>query len=342
MEVTLRDVAALAGVSVATASLALNNKPVNAETKEKVLSAARKLNYQPHYGGRVLKTGRSHIIGLYIMNQRENTLITERVSFFYTLLRGVMEAVNRAGYAFQFGVEWIEPQAVNSVFDRLLSYSIDGVIVLPQWRNSQVYLSKLLMTDIPHVVINPVISLEQSLQVIMDNRKGAELAIQHLAMLGYREIGLITGPAEHIDSIHRTQSYYKTMAILGLVVNPDWVRQGDFSIESGYSAMRQILAGQQYPRAVFCCNDYMASGAMRAVFENSLRVPDDIALVGFDDVDVASAVFPRLTTVKQPCFELGSHAVELLLERIAGNKGSYTPEFIQPTLVIRESCGAQR
>jgi DNA-binding LacI/PurR family transcriptional regulator len=340
MGATLRDVAALAGVSPATASLALNNKPVKETTRQKVLLAARKLNYQPHYGGRVLATGRSHVIGLYVFNDRPEALNTAEVSFFYPILRGIMEVVSSAGYAFQFGIEWVDAKGGDSVLNQKMnSGSLDGIIALPQWPSSHSILGQLDSSEVPSVVINPVVPLKNCGQIVVDNLLGAELAITHLHSLGYEEIGAITGPPDHIDSIHRAEGLYRTTSRLGVTVREEWVEAGDFGTRSGYLAMKRILRHTHLPRAMFAFNDYMATGAMHAVLEAGLSIPDDIAFVGFDDIEVASAIYPKLTTVRQHCFELGCEAAKMLLDDLEGKTSASKIKTIKPTLVIRDSCG---
>lgn len=340
MGATLRDVAALAGVSPATASLALNDKPVNEATRQKVILAARKLNYQPHYGGRVLATGRSHVIGLYVFNDRPEALNTAEVSFFYPILRGIMEVVSAAGYAFQFGIEWIGAKGGDSVLTRNInSGSLDGIIALPQWPSSHSLLGQLDSSEVSSVVINPVVPLENCGQVVVDNLLGAELAITHLHSLGYKELGAITGPPDHIDSIHRAEGLYRTTSRLGVTVRDEWVETGDFGTRSGYLAMRRILQQDHLPRAMFAFNDYMATGAMHAVLEAGFRIPDDIAFIGFDDIEVASAIYPKLTTIRQHSFEVGCEAAKMLLDSLTGNTSESKLKTIKPALVVRGSCG---
>lgn len=340
MGATLRDVAALAGVSPATASLALNDKPVNEATRQKVILAARKLNYQPHYGGRVLATGRSHVIGLYVFNDRPEALNTAEVSFFYPILRGIMEVVSAAGYAFQFGIEWIGAKGGDSILTRNInSGSLDGIIALPQWPSSHSLLGQLDSSEVSSVVINPVVPLENCGQVVVDNLLGAELAITHLHSLGYKELGAITGPPDHIDSIHRAEGLYRTTSRLGVTVRDEWVETGDFGTRSGYLAMRRILQQDHLPRAMFAFNDYMATGAMHAVLEAGFRIPDDIAFIGFDDIEVASAIYPKLTTIRQHSFEVGCEAAKMLLDSLTGDTSESKLKTIKPTLVVRGSCG---
>jgi len=338
MKTTLKDVARLAGVSVATASLALNNsKRVSEETRQRVLEAARKLNYVQNSVGRNLITGRSYTVGLYILNARVNPDLTGECSFFYPLLRGVWSEAEKEGYSLNFAVKlWEEIVQNNFIVQKALDQSIDGMIIIPQYTYHYSFLQELERLNFPYVIINPMISLDKGKSISLDNYLGAALATQYLIDQGYTRLGFINGPPNHYDAIMREKGFIETAAKAGIRVNRSLIEYGDFTTRSGYQAMKRILERNVVPEGLFCANDYMASGAMHALYEHGLRVPEDVALVGYDDTDVATSVYPQLTTVRNPTYEIGQAAMQRLLAYINGQKN--LPEVIfQPELIIRQS-----
>ncbi|CEP69529.1 Transcription regulator HTH, LacI [Moorella glycerini] len=339
MKTTLKDVAALAGVSLATASLALNNgKGVSAETRERVLAAARKLNYVQSTIGRNLITGRSYTVGLYILNASNNPDLTGECSYFYPLLRGVWSEAEKEGYSLNFAVKlWEEIEQSNFIVQKALDQSIDGMIIIPQYNYHYSFLQELERLGFPYVIINPMICLDRGKSIALDNYLGAALATQYLIDQGFTRLGFINGPPNHHDAIIREKGFIETAARAGIKVDRDLIEYGDFTTRSGYQAMNRILTRGVVPEGLFCANDYMASGAMHALYDHGYLVPRDVAIIGYDDTDVASSVYPQLTTVRNPTYEIGKAAMQRLLSYIKGET-SLQEIIFKPELIIRESC----
>jgi LacI family transcriptional regulator len=177
--------------------------------------------------------------------------------------------------------------------------------------------------------------------VTIDNCGGAETMVRHLAALGHRRVAFITGPAGNADATERLRGYREACGKQHIVCSPELEIDGDFTEESGYRAALKILALSQRPTAIFAANDAMAAGALFALREQNVRVPEEMALAGFDDIPIARYVTPRLTTVTVAISELGRRAFELLLDSIAGKNGRRAPrETLPASLVVRDSCGA--
>ncbi|AOQ23494.1 HTH-type transcriptional repressor CytR [Moorella thermoacetica] len=339
MKTTLKDVAALAGGSLATASLALNNgKGVSAETRQRVLAAARKLNYVQSSIGRNLITGRSYTVGLYILNAQNNPDLTGECAYFYPLLRGVWNVAEKEGYSLNFAVKlWEEIEQSNFIIQKALDQSIDGMIIIPQYTYYYSFLQELERIGFPYVLINPVTCLDRGKSITLDNYLGASLATQYLIDQGVTRLGFINGPPNHHDAIVRERGFIETAARAGIKVDRELIEYGDFTTRSGYQAMNKILEREGAPEGLFCANDYMATGAMHALYNHGYRVPQDVAIIGYDDTDVASSVYPQLSTVRNPTYEIGQAAMQRLLAYIQGETG--LPEIVfKPELIIRESC----
>lgn len=326
---TIKDVAARAGVSVATVSRVLNEKGlVREDTVRRVLDAAAELNYVPHGGARSLSTRRTSTVGVVLPDLHGE--------FFSEVIRGIDVAARRRGYHLLVSgshSEWSEMSAV------LLAVRgrVDGLIVMaPELEAERI--ASWLPTGLPVVLLN--CRAEGAWSVAVDNSRGAASMMQHLISLGHREIAFIAGPAGNADAAERLRSWRETMKRAGVERIDDLLTQGDFSENAGYEAGYAILSQSRRPTAVFAANDAMAIGALCAFREQGIRVPEEMAVVGFDDIPIARFVSPPLTTVSVEIAELGRQAFELLLE--ANEQGREPRLAILPThLVIRESCGSR-
>lgn len=341
MPATLRDVAALAGVSLATASLALNGKQVNSRTRERVEEAARKLKYHTSAIGRNLIKNSSNTIGMFILNSKKSRDMTEEISYYYGMLKGALECIRRHEYVFSFeAVYWEDIEDGDFIAKKVFSRTIDGMILVPQFMYHYSFLSLLEEEGFPYVVINPNIGIRPKNSVEINNHRGGYLAADHLLKLGFRNIAIINGPKEHRDSFSREKGFLDRLLESGIKYNINNIIYSDFTHEGGCNAMKSLLEKKRgLPEAVFCSNDYMASGAMTAAFEAGLRVPEDISLVGFDDSDIARCVYPKLTTLRSPVRELGYLAAERVLEQVEGKKdeAGFGAVALEPELIIRGS-----
>lgn len=320
--VTIRDVAAAAGVSVATVSRVFNGiGPMREETAESVREAARRLRYVPHAGARSLSVRATHAVG---------ALLPElHGEFFSEVIRGIDLAARRAGYHLLVSGSHSSREDMRAVLQAVRG-RVDGLIVM-----SPDLVPSALIDDLPHSV--PVVMLNARVHgrpsITIDNAGGAREVVAHLHGRGYSDIVFLSGPAENIDAAERRRGYLSGMKRLGLV--PREI-QGNFTEESGYDAAGKLIALTPRPAAVFAANDAMAIGALAAFGEAGLRVPRDLALVGFDDVPIARFLSPPLTTAKVPIADLGRRGFEILLEADTPPRNIR----LKTQLVVRRSCGA--
>jgi len=335
--VTAEDVARLAGVSRTTVSFVLNNitdMRISEETRQKVLEAARRLNYHPDAIARRMVSGKTRIIGFVLRQSPEQAFAD---LFLPQVLNGLSQAAARKGYQVLF--EPIAPENSTSMYTRLVAERhVDG-IVLSGPRFDDPDLIRLHQEGAPIVLIGRIPQLDIP-YVDVDNIGGARMAVDYLIRLGHRRIALITNaPLSYTASAERLEGYRQALEQAGLSYEESLVRFGNFTPQSGYQAMESLLASKPLPDAVFVASDTVALGALQAIRHAGLRIPQDISLIGFDDIPLAGFLDPPLTTVHLPAYNLGWEAAEMLLQRLH-NAEDYPPESrLLPThLVERESC----
>ena len=334
---TVKDIARLAGVSPTTVSWALNGKRVSEESLRKVLEAARELNYHPKMSARSLRAGKVFSIGFYIVNPSLDPRLN---GYLFPMLAGISKVLAEDNYAMQFDI--VTPDKLDMLAKKALEHSVDGMLVLPQFSGVTERLLKELPEKFPVVYMQQDPAASPDHCVVIDQAAGVELAIRHLYDLGHRAIGVIAGPAEHVDNVLRLRAVQAVFRDLGLSWREEWVAHGQFDMESGEVGMRRILEAPDRPTAVFCFNDYMAIGALRAAASAGLRVPDDISILGFDDTDVAEASTPALTTIQQPVFQQGQQAAAMLMRLIKGEELPKQVERIRPVVIERSSAERKR
>ena len=327
------DVAARAGVSRTTVSFVLNDRPgasISQATRERVLAAAAELGYQPHAAARGLAAGRSHTIGL-VMRQSaeqvaEDALLAET-------LRGISTAARAEGFRVL-----VEPFGANDgdYGDLLRTRHADGLIVSGP-RVDDAELQRLVASGAPVVLQGSLAGLDVS-SVDVDNVAAAKSAVRHLLALGHRRIGCVTNaPLSYTAARERLEGYREALTEAGIGPTDDLVVQADFSASSGRTATAELLRRAD-PSALFVASDVVAFGAIAAIREAGLRVPDDISVVGFDDIPLAAYFDPPLTTVRLPAHELGRTVGAALLDRIAG-RGVEARTVLPTELVLRSSTG---
>lgn len=337
MPLTLEGIAKLAGVSRSTVSRVINDHPsVRAEVRGQVQQIIREMNYQPHAAARSLVTHRTHIISV-IIPESVTKLFTD--PFFPMLLYGITETSNAHHYDLMLSL-FNGPGEEGETYRRIIgSGNLDGVIVASAHVTDAVFV-RLLQDGIPFVVVGRY--PDESVNCVdVDNVGGARMAVEHLIALGHTRIATLTGPLTMTHGADRLSGYRLAMAAHQLRVTDDLIFHGDYTERSGMIGAKQLLAAS--PTAIFVASDVMAIGALKTLREAGLRVPQDIALVGFDDVNLAAAVEPALTTVRQPIRRLGATATELLLDLLAypPAAGTAAQRIILPTeLIVRQSCGA--
>jgi DNA-binding LacI/PurR family transcriptional regulator len=331
---TLKDVAALAGVSKATASLALNNGRVNADTRKRVMLCAQQLRYVPNRIGRTLTTGRSQVVEFLIMTSGRYADTVRHTALFYYLLEGVLSVVDEAKYSVHFNVRSHEdPGLVEYLEQAVGEHMLDGMIIVPQYRTEAPFLEILRHGSLPYVLLSPQRFAKGLNYIDMKNRHGGRIVADLLHRSGRRRIAMINGPPSHFDAIEREAGFAMGLKTAG--IGPFSRLFGDFTIESGYSAMGEMLKGPM-PDAVFCANDYMAAGAIKMLYEKGIRVPHDVSVIGYDNSDAARIVTPSLTSVDNHFLAVGRLLAEELLACIDGGDRPIK-RTLMPVLVERDS-----
>lgn len=327
--VTISDVAKLANVSTATVSRVLSNSGnVKKETTEKVLEAIQKLNYQPNILARQLRKLETKTI-LVVVPDITNT-------FFSKILRGIERVAIENDYEVLLGDTGNDVERERGYLDILRQKKADGMILLTARLES--HLLEEMAGEFPVVLACEYLEGSTIPTVSIDNISSARKATEYLINLGHRRIGFISGPLNVILSRDRLKGFRQAMAQHNIPIESFLVQEGDFSFESGYNMMMKFLAFDQPPTAVFAANDEMAIGAIKAIKSKGLNVPDDISVVGFDDIKFASIYEPALTTISQPMFEIGKKAMELLIKLINKDQLEKNQYILEDQLVIRETC----
>ena len=336
MAVTIKDVAKAANVSVASVSRALNGSDsITEETRQLVLETARRLRYVPHSGARSLSTSQTNTIGVVLPD-----LYGE---FFSELIRGIDLAARRRGLHLLVSSSHGDAAEAGTAL-RAMRGRVDGMIVMSPHVDAG-FLAANLPDALPIVLLNTNDAGQQCSSLSIDNYGGAATMVQHLVEMGHRRIMMITGPANNFESEERLRGFRETLARLLPDRDPHEVSvlHGDFSEESGYRAGHQLQTLKRLPDAVFAANDMMAIGCLFALNEMGLRVPRDLALVGFDDIPTARFVTPPLTTVRVRISEMGSRALETLAFQIENPEGTKrSNQVLQTELLVRRSCGSPR
>jgi len=323
---SLRDLADYLGLAPATVSLVMNHAPVAdtipLETRNRIFEAARKLGYRPNFFARCLRAQRSFTIGV----------MTPEVSEGYnaTVLSGIEDHLLREGYFYFVASHRFQPDLIEEYPDLLQYRSVDGIIVLTApWHRA---------LSIPVVTISCHHNVRGATRIILDHRRAAELALQHLWGLGHREIAIIKGQSFTPDSEVRWRRITEVANHADRPISPKLVVQLEDNLASpdlGYRAAKQLLASRRRFTAIFAFNDLAAIGCMRAVHEHGLLVPEDISIVGFDDIDSAAYQNPPLTTVRQPLKEMGRMAAQTVLSRIGIANQESHEIVVEPELVVR-------
>jgi LacI family transcriptional regulator len=328
---TIKDVARRAGVSVATVSRVFNESgPVDESTAQRVVAAAKELRYVPNQAARSLITRRTHTLGVILPDMHGE--------FFAQVIRGLDETARTHDHHVLVSSSHSDQDEARAAVRAMLG-RVDGLAIM--WPSSEHNLFADLLPDQLPVVL--LLASDESAafpSLSIDNHAGARSVVEHLLDHGHERIAILTGPSANRDAQQRLAGYRAAMRESGPGHDPILEIPGDFMQATGYRAVSQLLALDPRPTALFASNDSMAIGALHALHEAGLRVPEDMALVGFDDIPSAQYMNPPLSTVHVPIYELGAQAVELLIHRT--NKTSDAPqtEAVLPTdLALRASCG---
>lgn len=332
MPATIRDVAREAGVSVATVSRVINESgPVKDETRRRIREVAQRLRFTPNTTARILSTRRTHTIGVLLPDVYGE--------FFSEIMRGIDQTVRRHKYHILISSSHSETAEVEAAV-RAMRGRVDGLILMASELDTTTFASSL-PDRAPIVLINAPAQDAQFDTLNIDNFGGAYAMTMHLVGLGHREIHMIRGARQNQDASERERGFRVALADAGLSCTEASVLYGDFTEASGYAVTQQLLARQKRPTAIFAANDAMAVGVLSALRDVGLRVPEDVAVAGFDDIPIAEYVSPPLSTVRVSIATLGARAAERLFTTIHAHSRAERKHEVLPTeLVIRRSCGA--
>jgi LacI family transcriptional regulator len=342
--VTSKDVAKLAGVSRTTVSLILNeaaNVRISEETRQRVIKAVNDLKYHPNVLAQSLKTKRSKIIGLIIPS------ITN--PFFPSIAQGVEDAAVENGYNIFLCNSFRDPAKEKSYIETLASKQVDGIIFASITHNSE-SIRELRQRGVAIIAFDRRISDDDVDTVLFDNTKGGELAVENLLSLGHRRIAFVSGPTNVSSRSDRLEGYKLALTKYGIPVNHSYIIKDDcfekenldtnYEVEAGFRMTHELLDRSPEITAIFAVNDMTALGVLKALKARGLTVPDDLSLIGFDDIILAAITDPPLTTIAQPKYKMGRAAMELLISRLDGTK-HHNPRQLMlftPELVKRNSC----
>lgn len=328
---TIKDVAKLAGVSTTTVSHVINKTRFVAEdTTKAVWDAISELNYSPSAVARSLKVNTTKSIGMIIT--------TSEAPYFAEIVLAVEEFCYQQGYSLFLCNTQNDPEKIQNHFDMLLKKRVDGILVMcSEYRENAFALFK--STNIPMVVMDWGPNEDKSDRIIDHSFEGGYIATKHLIENGHTDIGIIAGYLYKTTAKARYDGFVKAMNEAGLPIRPEWVYENDFQPEGGYESMNYILKQKTRPTAVFCGCDMMALGAISAITEKGMQVPQDISVIGYDNIHSSRFFAPPLTTVNQSKVRLGKMALELLFERIQDSDAANQPKVLEfyPELVVRKS-----
>ncbi len=333
MAITIADIAREAGVSRATVSGVLNNNPnVAAKTKERIQAIIEKHGYRPNAMARALALQSTGMIGL-IVKDISNPLYSK-------IALGVEEICDDAGYSVVMGNTHKDWEREVEFANLLKNRRVDGLIIFPLQKNTDLHhIQELEAAHLPFVLLADLPGVDADL-VRADDESGAFEAAEHLIQQGCKKLAYISGPKEFFASDRRLNGFKKALKKHHIEFNEACVFQSGWRMEDGYNTgLRMVQNTSVQPDGIFCYNDPVAIGLMRALIEHGRRIPQDVAVVGFDDDDISAFVQPGLTTVAQPAQEIGRLATQQLLERIQAKENEGTPEriYLKTNLIVRGS-----
>ncbi|WP_018751845.1 LacI family DNA-binding transcriptional regulator [Paenibacillus sanguinis] len=331
MSATIKDIAKLANVSHMTVSRALNNSPlIKEETRRKIKEIAEQLNYVPNVNAKSLVLQRSHTIGLFFTSMARGT----SSSFLAEVLRGVNQGI---GVQYNLVLRGIDDYEHYTPIHRR---AFDGILLMSQSERDDAFIQHVREQGIPLVVLNRDMGKQDSgiVNLASNDRDGAEQLTRYLIAGGHTRIALIKGISGYKSTAERNEGYQRAMGAAGLSTSEEYIVEGRYDVESGYQAMRRLLSLPERPSAVFCGNDDMAIGAMKAAAEAGVSIPEDISVVGFDDIGFASYTTPPLTTVKRPIEQLALMGARKVLEWIEQGTGTGERVLMDTQFICRESA----
>ena len=329
--VTIKDVAREANVSVATVSRVLNGSgPVSAETRHRIREVAGRLRYVPHGGARSLITSKTHTLGVLLPDLHGE--------FFSEVIRGMEETAQRSGFHLLITRSCADKHGIETAM-RAMRGRVDGVVAMSPDLDAESLLN--IPATLPVVLLCSVSRGNELDSLTIDNCRGARDMVRHLISLGHRRIAIIKGAPRNYDAAERLRGYRLALREAGVTPDRSLELDGGFTEAGGYAAALELIEVDPRPTAIFAANDSMAIGALSALRESGVQVPEAIAVTGFDDIPLARYMDPPLSTVRVSICDLGARAVELLVDGVT-HKNSHVRqrERVSTELVIRKSCGA--
>ena len=325
----MREVAEHAGVSVTTVSHVVNNtRTVNPDTRSRVEETMRVLGYQPNVVARNLRRGKTHTIGIILPDSAN--------PYFAEVVRGIEDTSFSQGYSVILCNSDNDLEKECFYSNVLLEKQVDGIIFVAAGLSGE-NIHHLQDRGIPLVLVDRRVPEVEADYVLTDNQGGGRLATRHLIDRGHRAIACIAGPEGVKLSSDRIAGYRQALEDAGIAIQPQLILEGDFQYQSGYHAAQGLFGNRSAPTAIFACNDLMAIGVNRFAHEKGLRIPEQLSIVGFDDIRLAAYTHPPLTTIRQPKHTMGSSAAKLLLERMTNRDLAPRLVVLETQLIVRES-----
>ncbi|WP_035267662.1 LacI family DNA-binding transcriptional regulator [Desulfitibacter alkalitolerans] len=336
MRFTAKDVAKRAGVSQTTVSRVLNGHHyINVDTKEKVLKAVKELGYHPNHVARSMALRKTNALGL---------IVSDIVNSFYSeIAKNIIDEAKELGYEIILCNTDHVQSVQNFYIEFLQQRRVDGII-FASIKLKDKKAEELIANNYPVIFINSRLKLKKASFIVTDNKQGAKLAVSHFLDLGHKKIGYISGPDTISTAYERFLGYQETLHEAGLAVNSDYVKDQSFSPKYAYQATQELLKMQAPPTAIFVTNDVMAFKVMEAILDMGLSIPEDVAIIGYDDVVMSSHKRIGLTTVAQDKSRIGRLAVEGLIQMIDKGPDNIKPihTLLEPQLIIRNTCGYRK
>ena len=330
MSATIKDISLKAGVSHSTVSRALNNTGrMSEDTRRNILEIAEKMNYVPNYSARSLVTDRSYNIGVFSIKEKVIS------STFYEILEGIQDVV---GLQFNLVFKKLESE---DELNEILKYKKYGGIIFISIINSDIkYINRIAKEKVPFIIINRKMESDKFFDVVAEDFLGAFRATEHLIKLGHKDIAYVEGPQENIVSTERKNGYLSALEKYDIPLTNHYIMRSNGLPEGGYTATSSLLSLDKRPTAVFAYSDPVAVGVMKAVWKEGYTIPEDMAVVGFDNMVSSQYLVPSLTSIDKPRADMGMNAAKMLLQILNHEDPDSRVVTIGTRLIIRESCGA--
>jgi len=329
---TLQDIATRTNLSRSTISRSLNDHPkISTKTKKRGLQVAKELNYHPNIAARGLAQNKTYLICV-VLTDLEDPIDSQ-------LMRSIQDTAEAADYWVLPALMYDDAKRCERLIDSMMKINVDGFIFGSSFLEDPI-VEGLLDQNIPLVQVIRRLEKDRGDQIVFDDRYSAGLSVNHLFKIGYRRVAIISGETKVSTSRWRLEGYCEAHAEWNIPVDQTLVQAGRFfSIDEGYRLAKKLMGLPQPPEAIFCSDDHLALGAMNALGELNLSVPEDVALVGIDDLDVSSHERIQLTTIHQDIQKMGKFATQILLDRMAGKTYPHRQISLKTDLKIRKSCG---